>query len=151
MRFGKTTIAAIGFAAAAFVVTAAQAQLKPEESLKMRQGLMQTVKFNFAPMGAFAQGKGDLPADAANRAANLSDLARIAPSAWGKGTEALDGAKTKPEAFTSADFAKGWEVLGAAAGKLAVAAKGGDADAIKAASGEVGKACKSCHDNFKKD
>ncbi|MEW5727526.1 MAG: cytochrome c [Pseudomonadota bacterium] len=149
MRFATKILAAS--AAAVLAATAAQAQLKPEESLKMRQGLMQAVKFNFGPVGAFAQGKGDLPADAAARAENLSALARMAPAAWRKGTEGIEGNKTKDAAYGSADFAKGWEVMAAASDTLAAAAKGGDAAAIKAAAGEVGKTCKGCHDNFKQD
>jgi len=35
--------------------------------------------------------------------------------------------------------------------KLNVAAKGGNLDAIKAAVGETGKACKACHDNYRKE
>ena len=33
-------------------------------------------------------------------------------------------------------------------GKLAVAAKAGDQNAMKAAFGDVGKACKGCRDDF---
>lgn len=149
MRFTAKILAVS--AVAILAATAANAQLKPEESLKMRQGMMQAVKFNFGPLGAFAQGKGDLPADAAARAENLSALARMAPAAWRKGTEDLKGAETKAAAFTSADFGKGWEMMAAAADKVAAAAKANDAAAIKAAAGEVGKTCKGCHDNFKND
>lgn len=152
MLFGKKTFLVAGVATLALAAASvAQAQLKPEETLKMRQGLMQAVKYNFAPVGAFAQGKGELPADAAQRAANLAALAKMAPAAWAKGSENLQGAETKPEAFGSADFAKGWEMMGDAAAKLAAAAAAGNADAIKAAAGGVGKTCKGCHDNFKKD
>ena len=35
--------------------------------------------------------------------------------------------------------------------KLNVAAKAGNLDAIKAAVGETGKACKGCHDNYRKE
>jgi cytochrome c556 len=34
---------------------------------------------------------------------------------------------------------------------LNVAAKGGNIDAIKAAAGETGKACKACHDTYRKE
>jgi cytochrome c556 len=34
-------------------------------------------------------------------------------------------------------------------GKLGETVKGGDEKAIKAAIGNVGKACKSCHDDFR--
>lgn len=142
--------------AAALVGTAAAAQaqaFKPEELLKMRQGTMQMVKLQFGALGAFAGDKGPLPADAAARADNLVALARLAPLGWGKGSEALAGANTKPEAFAAGaeKFQAGWKTLGVEAEKLAVAAKGGNADAIKAQAGAVGKACKACHDDFRKE
>lgn len=147
----KNLILAAGLMVAALVAsTGANAQLKPEEVLTMRKGLMLAVKTQAGPVLGFAQGKADLPADVAARAENLAALARMAPTAWGKGSESLAGANTKPEAFTSADFAKGWEQMAAAAAALGAAAKDGP-DAIKAAAGNVGKTCKGCHDNFKKD
>jgi cytochrome c556 len=36
-----------------------------------------------------------------------------------------------------------------AVGALGAAAKGGNEGAIKAAIGDVGKACGNCHDNFR--
>jgi cytochrome c556 len=127
------------------------ADVKPEEQLKMRQGLMQAVKFQFGPVGAFAQGKGPLPADAADRAVNLAVVAKIMPLAWGKGGEDVKGSNTKAEAFTSAKFLDGFMTLGAATDKLADAARSGNADAVKSAAGGIGKACKGCHDDFRKD
>ncbi len=151
MRFiSKALIAAAGIATLALAVPAS-AQQKPDEALKMRQGLFQAVKMNFGPIGACAQGKGALPADAAAKAENVAALARILPMAFAKGTEALPGSDTKPEAFTSADFAKGFGMMEEAATKLAAAAKAGDEAAIKAAVGDVGKTCKGCHDNFRKE
>ena len=35
--------------------------------------------------------------------------------------------------------------------KLNAAAKSGSLDAIKAAAGEVGKTCKGCHDDYRKE
>lgn len=151
MRFITKAAAAAVVVAVAGFATQAVAQQKPDEALKMRQGLFQAVKVNFGPIGAFAQGKGDLPADAAARADNLVALAKMLPMAFGKGTEALPGSNTKAEAFASADFAKGFQMMEAAADKLAVAAKAGDSGAIKAAVGDVGKTCKGCHDNFRKE
>lgn len=141
---------------AALVVLSAPAgaqQAKPEELLKLRQGLMQAVKSQFGPIAAFAQGKGELPADAADRAANLAQLAKLAPIGWAKGTERLPDAATKPEAFAakSAAFMDGWTAMAAQSAKLAEAARAGGADAIKAQAAAVGKTCKSCHDDFRKD
>ncbi len=152
MRFGSKTLAA-GLAAAALIASAsgAFAQQKPEETLKMRQGLMQAVKLQAGAMLGFAAGKNDLPADAAARSENLAMLAKLAPMAWGKGSEALPEAKTKPEAFTDAKFQDGWKMLAVEAGKLSDLAKAGNSDAIKAQAGAVGKVCKGCHEDFKKD
>lgn len=155
MRFSIKTLFVAGVAAAAALGAAsgAMAQLKPEETLKMRQGLMQAVKLQAGPMLGFAQGKNDLPGDAAARAENLAMLAKLSPLGWGKGSEALDGSKTKAEAFgdKAALFQDGWKAFAAESAKLAEAAKAGNADAIKAQAGAVGKTCKSCHDEFKKD
>lgn len=129
----------------------ASAQMKPEDSLKMRQGLMQALKSQAGPILGFAQGKNDLPADAAQRAERAAIVAGLAMIGWAKGTEAIEGAKTKDEAFQGTKFADGWAAAAKAAQALAAAAKGGNADAIKAAGGDLGKACKGCHEEFKKD
>ncbi|MBC7953569.1 MAG: cytochrome c [Rhodospirillaceae bacterium] len=147
MRFAT----AIFLGATVLGAASAQAQMKPEDQLKMRQGLMQAVKHQAGPLLGFAQGKADLPADAAARAENLAALAKLAPLGWGKGTEALAGANTKPEAFTDAKFMEGWKATAVEAAKLADIAKAGNPDAIKAQAGAVGKLCKGCHDDFKKE
>jgi cytochrome c556 len=48
----------------------------------------------------------------------------------------------------SADFEKAVEALELAASKLG-ATKSADTEAVKAAFGQVGKACKGCHDSFR--
>ncbi len=130
---------------------ASAAEVKPEDQLKMRQGLMESVKYQFVPLAVFMQDKGPLPADAADRAANLVALAKIVPAAWGPGTEALKGSETKAAAFTSPKFLDGFKAMGAAAEQLEIAAKSGDPAAIKTATGGVGKSCKACHDDFRND
>lgn len=147
MRFAT----AIFLGATVLGAASAQAQMKPEDQLKMRQGLMQAVKHQAGPLLGFAQGKAELPADAAARAENLAALAKIAPLAWGKGTESLAGANTKPDAFTEPKFMEGWKAIAAEAAKLADLTKAGSPDAIKAQAGAVGKLCKGCHDDFRKE
>ena len=153
MRFSIKTLCAAGIAGVALfgAASGALAQQKPEETLKMRQGLMQAVKLQAGPMLGFAGGKNELPADAAARAENLAMLAKLSPIAWGKGSENLDGNKTKAEAFTDVKFQDGWKMFAAESAKLAEIAKAGNADAIKAQAGAVGKTCKGCHEEFKKD
>ena len=121
---------------------------KPEDFLESRHGLLQTVRIQFAPLGGFAQGQGDLPADALQRAETIAALAKILPVAWGKAD--VPKSSTKPEAFAQKDkFNEGFNVLNVEATKLAEAIKANNSDAIKAQVGAVGKACKSCHDDFK--
>ena len=129
--------------------TVSAAEVKPEDQLKMRQGLMQAVKSQFGPLGAFAQDKGALPADAADRAVNLAALAKIVPSAWAKGTETLKDSKTKAEAFASPKFLDGFKAFGSAADQLSAALRSGNADAVKAAATDILKVCKGCHDDFR--
>ena len=152
MRFMTKALTAALFAVAvAGLAGQASAQQKPEDALKMRQGLFEALKTNFGPFGAFAKGVAPLPADAVQRAENMAALAKILPMAFAKGTEKLPHSETKAEAFTSADFMKGFGMLGEASAKLQAAAASGDEGAIKAAIGGVGKTCKGCHDNFRQE
>lgn len=152
MRFAKT-VKTVGLAACAVcgIAVSAYAQLKPEDTLKVREGLMLAIKLEAGPLLGFAQGKTDLPADAATRAETLAALAKVAPIGWGKGTENIKDSETKAEAFTSPKFKQDWDAFATETAKLAEIAKAGDAAAIKAQAGAVGKTCKSCHDDFKKD
>lgn len=153
MQFGKKTALSAVLAVAAVVgsvATVSAQQLKSDEIKEVRAGLMLATKVQAGPLLGYAQGKADLPADAAVRAENLVALARMAPFAWAKGTESVKS-ETKPEAFTSADFAKGWDAFGAASAKLAEAAKANDAAAIKTQAAALGKVCHDCHEAFKKD
>ncbi len=146
----KTTLASIVGAAIFFAALPASAQqAKPEELLKLRQGLMQAMRSQWTPIAAFASGKADLPPNTAELATNLSMLAKIAPVGWAKGTESLPLAKTKPEAFgaKSSQFIDGWNALAAESAKLAESTKIGP-DAVKAQAANVDKLCKGCHDEL---
>lgn len=142
--------AAIAILLAAAAPAAADAP-KPEDSLKMRQGLWQAVKANFGPLVAIAKGEAQPGAATAQQGENLAALAKIVPMGFGPGTEKLPNARTKPEAFTSADFANGAQMFQVEAAKLAEAAKAGNVDGIKAGVGAVGKTCKGCHDTFRNE
>ena len=59
-------------------------------------------------------------------------------------TQALAEIWAKPEEFKAA-----MKKFSDAAPKLTAAANAGDANAVKAAFGDVGKACKGCHEQFR--
>jgi len=153
-QFTRTALisAAVGVGVALAAGSASAQQLKPEDQLKVREGLMLALKTQFGPLGAYAAGKADLPADAVQKAENTHLIAKLAPIAWAKGTESLPGAETKPEAFgaKAAQFQDGWKAFAAEAAKLADAAKTGG-DAFKTQIAATGKLCKACHEDFKKD
>ena len=60
-------------------------------------------------------------------------------------TRALPVIWQKPEDFKAAQ-----KVFSDAAPKLLAAANAGDLDAVKSTYGDLGKACKNCHDTFRR-
>jgi cytochrome c556 len=124
-------------------------QMKPEELLKARQGLMEAVRLQLGPIFGAAKGAGPL-SEAAESADNLVGLAHALKTVYAKGTEDLPGSNAKPEAFSDPKFLAGYDKLADAAAKVAADAKANNSDALKADVGAIGDACKGCHDNFRK-
>ncbi len=116
-----------------------------------RQSFFALVGMNFGPLGAMA--KGDMPWDTAKAQMFAGDLAaltsmdvvRAFPPGSEKGTT-----RAKPEIWEDMDdFKSDYADLQEAVKALKAATDGGDKEAIIAAVGETGKACKNCHDEFK--
>jgi cytochrome c556 len=125
---------------------------KPEDAIKYRKAVFTVMATHFGRVAAMANGKmpfdAKVAADSAQVATSMSVLPYVA---FIDGTDKGD-TKAKPEIWSEADKFK------AAAGKMQeemakfnTAAKGGNIDAIKAAAGETGKACKGCHDTYRKE
>jgi cytochrome c556 len=142
--------ALLALAAAAFALAApASAQFaKTEDAIKYRQSAMFIQSQHFGRVAAMASGRA--PYDAASASANAEVLAMISKLPWagfGPGTE---GGKAKPDIWKEqAKFKELGERLMADTEKLAVATKGGNLDAVKAAVASIGETCKSCHDTFR--
>lgn len=124
-------------------------EMKPEEILKARQGLMEAVRMQLGPIVAVTKGTAPLSPATAEAAETIVGLAHALKSAYGQGTENLPGSHAKPEAFSDPKFLAGYDKLAAAATKLAADAKANNIDAVKADLGDVGGACKGCHDNYR--
>jgi cytochrome c556 len=97
--------------------------------------------------------KGDSP-DLAVVRTNAATIARLAPqvSGWFPPGTGPDVGKThaKPEIWQKPeDFAAKTTALQQAAAAFDAAAQGNDVAAIKASFGELGKACKACHDLYR--
>lgn len=135
----------LGMAAGAF------AQAKPEDVIRYRQSVMNVRGHVLGPLVAMAQGK--IPYNAAVVAKNAQILEVLAELGWDAFPPGTDkGAPTKADPkiwMESAKFKEAAEREQEMVTKLGQTLKVGDEKAVKAAIGEVGKTCKSCHDDFR--
>ena len=146
----KVLMGAIALAIGAGVSLQASAQVKPETLVKQRQAVMTLQGKYFGPIGAMVQGK--MPWDAAVVARNAGYLEALSKMPWDgfqPATAEVKDTNAKPEIYKEFEkFRAESQKLETEMAKLAAAARSGDQNAVKTAFGEVGKACKSCHDDF---
>jgi len=146
----RAALAAAILATASAGIACAQGP-KPEDEIRYRQSVMNVIGRAMAPMGAMAQGKAPFNAAVAQKNSALIDsLLGLPWGSFGPGTD--KGAPNKADAKIWSDAAKFKQTAEAgqkAVANLAAAAKTGDEAKFKAAFGDVGKACKACHDDFR--
>jgi len=144
-----TAAALVGMSAA---LPAAAQFAKPEDAIKYRKSGMFVMATHFGRVAAMANGK--VPFDAkvaADNAEIAATMSKLPFAGFVEGTDKGD-TKAKPEIWAEMDkFRGGATKMQDEMAKLNAAAKGGNLDAIKAAAGDVGKACKGCHDNYRKE
>lgn len=149
---GKT----VAFAALVFglaTVSQVHAQAKPEDLVKQRKAGMTMIAKYFGPIGAMVQGKVPYNADVvARNGGYLEVLAKLPWDGFQASTANVQDTRAKPEIYQNmAKFNEGAEAMQQAMAKLVAAAKSRDEAAVKSAFGGVGKSCKGCHDDFRKD
>jgi cytochrome c556 len=147
MKLEKIVVAVLSVGIAA----GALAQAKPEDEIRYRQSVMNVVSRAFGPMIAMAQDKIPYNKDVVAKNSNVIEtLVGLPWASFGPGTD--KGAPTKADMkiwSEQAKFKDASEKLQQIAAKLAQTAKGGDEKAVKAVLGDMGKACKACHDDFR--
>lgn len=147
-------VASLTLAAAAFTMAMpAHAQFaKPEDAIKYRKSALTVMATHFGRVGAMANGR--MPFDAAfiaNNAAVAESMSKLPWAAFVDGSGTGD-TKARPEIWSDgAKFKAAGEKMQAEMSKLAMVAKGGNIDAIKAQVGATGATCKGCHDDFRKE
>jgi len=149
----KRLLSSLLLCAAACVALPAAAQFaKPEDAIKYRKAGMFMMATHLGRVAAMANGKIPFDAKAAADNAELATaLSKLPYAGFIEGTDKGD-TKAKPEIWTEMDkFRAAASKMQDEMAKLNVAAKGGNIDAIKAAVGETGKACKGCHDTYRKE
>jgi cytochrome c556 len=152
-RLARIVLPAAVAAATTLVAVPASAQFaKPEDAIKYRRSVMTVMATHFGRVAAMANGR--IPYDAkaaADNAALAVTMSQLPFVAFVPGT---DKGETRAEAkiWSEPDkFKQGAEQMQAAMQKVDAAAKANNLDALKAAVGDTGKACKACHDSYRKE
>jgi cytochrome c556 len=126
------------------------AQVKPETLVKQRQAAMTLQGKYFGPLGGML--KGAVPYDAsvvARNAGYLDALSRMPWDGFAEGTKGVKSAALPAIWNDAAKFKQAQDQFQTAVTALVTTSKGGDEAKVKAAIGDVGKACGNCHDNFR--
>lgn len=133
----------------AFAAPASAQFAKPEDAIKYRQSVMTVMASHFGRVAAMANGRIPFNAQAAaDNVAIAETMSKLPWQAFVPGSEA-GNSKALPTIWTdAAKFKTAQDNMLGEMNKLAVAAKGGNIDAIKAAVGATGGTCKACHDAF---
>jgi len=154
MKRPLATLALTGAAllGCAIALPAAAQFAKPEDAIKYRKAAMTVMNTHVGRIFAMANGR--VPFDAKAAAENAEVAAAV--TKW-QFTGFIDGSdkgdtKAEPKIWTEKDkFNAAATTLQESIVKLNAAAKTGNLDTIKAAVGETGKACKACHDSYRKE
>lgn len=151
MKFNKIVVAALAIGLSG--ATLAQSIGKPEDQIRWRQSVMQTLGWSMGRIKANVEGT--FNKDQVIQAANtIQALANSGSGAlFQPGTDTGKGwrdTSVKPELFANATKLK---EVGTAynkeANEMAKVAATGDAAAAKEQFGKLGASCKGCHDDFK--
>jgi len=147
----RLVVTAIAAGAALTSLSAAAQFQKPEDAIKYRQSALTVMANHFGRVGAMAQGRAPFDAKtAADNAAIVVTMSKLPWVAFGDGTDKGMPTRAKPEIWKdAAKFKDLQSKMMAEAEKFEAAAKSGSLDSIKAAVGDLGKACKACHDDFR--
>jgi cytochrome c556 len=150
--FMSTLMVAGAIAGAVTALPAAAQFAKSEDAIRYRQSGMTMMATHFGRVAAMANGRIPFDAKGAADNAELATILSKLPFAGfvegsDKGdTRALPKIWAEQDKFRAAAAKMQEEMM-----KLNAAAKTGNVDAMKAAVGPVGGACKSCHDSYRKE
>lgn len=124
---------------------------KPEDAIKYRQSVMNIIGYHMGQMGAVVMGKKPYEKQEFSHHTTIEEMLSTLP--WEAFmTAGTDKGKTafKSSAFSEKDkFMAKAKTFETETQKLVKAAAGDDFNAIKAQYGEVGKSCKSCHEDYR--
>jgi cytochrome c556 len=122
----------------------------PAADIKFRQNNMKAIGGHMGALAAMVKGaRAGSPLEVRTHAYAIGWMSRVA-SEWFTDGSGAGETRAKPEIWSKPDdFKKVMRQFKVAAWKLELAAKDGDAAAIGAAFGNLGKSCGSCHKAFR--
>lgn len=142
-------------AALCLAAAAAQAQqVKPEDAVKMRQGLMVAMDWQLAAIGAVSKGEAPFSEDLVRRSNYLVNLVKLAPEAFlmPSGSDVVKTSKAKPVVWQDKHaFSAGMRELITEAERLQMAVQSRKGDELKRQFDATTRACKACHDKYRAD
>ena len=150
--FPSMLMAAAALAGFATALPAAAQFAKPEDAIKYRKAAFTVMAAHFGRVAGMANGK--IPFDAKMAADNAEIATMMSKLPYAGFVDGSDKGDTKaePKIWTERDkFNAAATKMQEEMAKFNVVAKGGNIDAIKAAVGDTGKACKACHDTYRKE
>ncbi len=149
-------VIAIAVISAMTATTVAHAENEEQESVSQavdyRTSVMTVIRWNYKPMGDMLKGK--RPFDEAAFARHMRDLDSAVSmdllAGFPEDSDEGEDTSAKAEIWMDwEDFEQKFQHLKQQTTKLSKAVQSGDRKAIQAWFGEVGKACKACHKEYK--
>ncbi|TSA10425.1 MAG: cytochrome c [Betaproteobacteria bacterium] len=124
---------------------------RPEDAIKYRQSALFVMGQHFGRIGAVVKGERAYDKEEVARNASIAEqMSSLHWEAFAPGTD-KGNTRARPEIWSNpAKFKSAADKMELEMNKLAVAAKAGELNAVKTQFGETGKACKACHDDFRK-
>lgn len=144
-------------AAGTFATLAAPAYAqfnKPEDAIRYRQAAFVLMGNNMGRINAQLKSSTPNVQVIQSSAALVETMSKLPYEAFIPGSESggTPPTRAKAEVFKDGDKIKTLaDKMQSEVVKLNAVAKGGDIGAIRAQFGEVGKSCKACHDDYRKD
>lgn len=136
----------------AFAGTASAQFAKVDDAVKYRKSTLFAMQQNFARVAGMAGGK--IPFDAKQAAESAAVAEYLSRLPWAGFVDGSDKGDTRALGDIwkePAKFKEYADKMQSEMSKLAVAAKTGNLDSIKAAVNATGGTCKTCHDAYRKD
>jgi cytochrome c556 len=150
--FPSMLMAAAALAGFVTALPAAAQFAKPEDAIKYRKAAFTVMAAHFGRVAGMANGK--IPFDAKMAADNAEIATMVSKLPYAGFVDGSDKGETKadPKIWAERDkFNAAATKMQEEMVKLNAVAKGGNIDMIKAAVGDTGKACKGCHDTYRKE